>query len=100
MTDNTTAFFIESFANWKKATERFRVHQTSEFHKESKLKLNVPTIQEQLSTAAAEAKADHTRMLLKVSFSLKYYLQQGLAIRGHMESDRNLHQLLLLRSDQ
>ena len=73
MTDNTTAFFIESFANWKKATVRFRVHQTSEFHKESKLKLssiNVPTIQEQLSTAAAEANADHTRMLLKVSSSL------------------------------
>ena len=38
-------------------------------------------------------------MLLKVLSSMKYLLQQGLAIRGHQESDGNLNQLLQLRSE-
>ena len=92
VTDNTkTAFFIEGFVNWKKATESIK---HLKFNKESKLKfssINVPTIQKKLSTAAAEA-----IVLLKVLSSLNYLLRQGLAIRGHMESDGNLYQLLLL----
>ena len=95
------AFFSEGFGNWKKATERFRVHQESEIHKDSKLKLNsiaLPSIKEKLSTAAAKAKADHTRMLLKVLSSVKYLLRQGLALRGHKETDGNLYQLLALQA--
>ena len=38
-------------------------------------------------------------MLLKVLSSLRFLLRQGLAIRGHKESEGNLIQLLYLRSD-
>lgn len=37
-------------------------------------------------------------MLLKQLSSLKYLLQQGLAVRGHDDMEGNLVQLLMLRS--
>ena len=37
--------------------------------------------------------------LLKMISSLRYLLHQGLALRGHQESEGNLIQLLFLRSE-
>ena len=66
-TDNTkTAFFVEGFENWKKATECFRLRQASETHKDSKIKLssiNVPTIHK--SSWIAATKAGHTTILMR-----------------------------------
>ena len=97
-----TAFFVEGFQNWKKAVERFQVHEGAECHREAKLKLclsKAPTIAEQLNVQAAKTKAENRRMLLKLISSLKYLLRQGLAIRGHCESEGNLYQLLSLRCE-
>ena len=38
-------------------------------------------------------------MLLKQFSSLKFLLRQGLAVRGHIEGEGNLLQLLVLRSE-
>ena len=97
-----TAFFIEGFNNWKKAVERFHEHEKAECHKEAKMKIlssRTPTVKEQLSNEAAKNRAENRRMLLKMISSIKYLLRQGLAIRGHSESEGNLVQLLSLRSE-
>ena len=44
-------------------------------------------------------RAENRTMLLKTLSSLRFLLRQGLAIRGHKESEGNLIQLLYLRSD-
>ena len=97
-----TAFFVEGFQNWKKALERFHIHETSDCHKEAMLKLcsaQAPTIIEQLSSEASKTRAENRRMLMKVLSSLRFLLRQGLAIRGHREDDGNLVQLLQRRVD-
>ena len=96
------AVFVEGFQNWKKAVERFHRHEVAECHKESVLKLKglrQPTVVEQLCNDAAKSRAENRTMLLKVLSSLRFLLRQGLAIRGHKESEGNLLQLLCLRSD-
>lgn len=97
-----TAFFIEGFQNWKKAVERFQIHERAECHREAKTKLclgEAPSIVEQLSLQADKTKAENRKMLLKLVSSLKFLLRQGLAIRGHSESEGNLFQLLFLRGE-
>ena len=53
---------------------------------------------EQLSSDAKRTQATRTSMLLKLLSSLRFLLRQGLAIRGHKESEGNLIQLLELQS--
>ena len=48
-----SAFVLDGFCNWKKATERLERHSKSECHKEAVLKLKgirAPSVVEQLST--------------------------------------------------
>ena len=97
-----TAFFIEGFQNYKKAVERFQIHERAECHREAKTKLclgEAPSIVEQLSLQADKTKAENRKMLLKLVSSLKFLLRQGLAIRGHSESEGILFQLLFLRGE-
>ena len=51
-----------------------------------------------LNTQAMADQKVHRQMLLMQLPSLKYLLQQGLAIRGHEDIEGNLLQLLSLRS--
>ena len=95
-----TAFITEGFQNWKKATERFRRHESAECHRETVLKLqslHTPTtVLEQLSSKAAKTRAQNRKVLS----SLRFLLRQGLAIRGHRETEGNLMQLLYLQSTE
>ena len=89
------AFVNEGFHNWKRAVERFQIHEAAASHKEAVLKLqssSMPTVTEQLSAEAMKAKAEHRQM------SLKFLLRQGLSIRGHSDIEGNLVQLLHLRA--
>ena len=99
-----TAFITEGFQNWKKATERFRRHEAAECHREAVLKLQSlrtpTTVLKQLSSEAAKTRAQNRKMLLKVLSSLRFLLRQGLAIRGHRETEGNLMQLLYLQSSE
>ena len=96
------AFVKEGFSNWKKPRERFERHEVSECHKEARLKLEsmqAPSVLEELIAQAQKDQAEHKNLLLKQLSSLQYLLRQGLAIRGHQDTEGNLIQLLGLRSE-
>lgn len=96
------AFVKEGFNNWKKARERFERHQLSKCHKEAQLKLKslqAPSVMEQVMSQVQKNQAENRGLLLKQLSSLQFLLRQGLAIRGHKETEGNLIQLLKLRSE-
>jgi len=91
------AFSLKGFDNYKKAVEKFRVHENSDSHLEARLKcksLNNPSIQEQLSTQGAQYQENRWLGLVKQLEAMKFLLRQGIALRGHSEEEGNLQQLL------
>ena len=96
------AFVSIGFNNWKKAHEKFTIHEQSDLHKEAILKIQLIN-QKGVDTLNNEqlfaAQRNHRKMLIKQLSSLKFLLRQGLAIRGHDEIESNLVQLLQLRSN-
>ena len=58
--------------------------------------MNQPTVISQLSS---QEEKQNQEMLLEQLSSLRYLVRQGLAIRGHVENECNLMQLLLLRCE-
>ena len=96
------AFVTEGFSNWKKALEIFLQHSNSSMHKEALLKMKLmqqPTVTAQLSGRIQADQKLHRDMLLKQLTTMRYLLRQGLALRGHEDSEGNLLQLLLLRCE-
>ena len=96
------SFTTNCFNNWKKALERFRHHQESAYHKEAAMKFKTSqqsSILDQLVVQADKEKAENRRILLKQLSSLRFLLRQGLAIRGHKESEGNLMQLMQLQAE-
>ncbi len=95
-------FTKSGFNNWKKALEKFRVHENSHAHKEAKLKWIarcMPTITTQLSSQMAEAQKTRREGLVVQLKAIKYLTRQGLALRGNDEEEGNLSQLLLAWSE-
>jgi len=96
--------FIESgFKNWKKAIERFRIHEMSACHKEAVLKFasietNVNVTANILSEKLRQMKENRV-CLLKIISSLRYLGVQGISIRGHTDERSNFNNLLNLRSE-
>jgi len=91
------AFSLKGFDNYKKAVEKFRIHENSDSHLEARLKcksLNNPSIQEQLSTQGAKVQENRRLGLVKQLEAMKFLLRQGIALRGHSEEEGNLQQLL------
>ena len=83
--------------NWKKALERFREHKICHMHTESYMKLKSlqqKSIANPLSNLKTAEQKWNREILCKVLSSLKYLLRQGLPIRGHLEENGNLMQLL------
>ena len=74
--------------------ERLGRHESSECHKEVCLKL--ASLMEQLSSQVKKTRNENRTMLLKQLSSMKFLIRQGLAIRGHHDSDE---QLMKLRSE-
>ena len=96
-----TTFTREGFNNWKKAIEKFRNHAGSNAHGEAVLKwqiLQATPVSEQLNTQLRQDQEDRRQALLKQLHCLKFLLRQGLAIRGHDETEGNLQQLLMMWS--
>ena len=93
--------------NLKKATERFREHESSNMHTESVMKLAATRsasngVDVRLSTQLERDQRDHRLVFMKLLTAIKYLTRQGLPIRGHNEDDEsfegNLYQLLLLQA--
>ena len=94
-----TAFVCSGFVNWRKATDAFHKHETSQAHSEAMLKLsNKQDIGAQLNHAHKMEQKARREALIKQLSSLQYLLRQGLAVRGHEASESNLIQLLELHS--
>lgn len=93
------AFSVRGFDNYKKATEKFRTHDTSksDAHLEAMMKwkcLNHPTVVELLSAAGMKLQATRRAGLLRQLSVLRFLLRQGIALRGHAEGEGNLPQLI------
>ena len=96
------AFISAGYKNWKKALEKFNSHQSSTSHKQAVFKLSQRdkgvNVAAQLNTQFQRQQEQNRICFLKVVSSVKYLLRQGLAFRGHTETEGNLYQLLLMQA--
>ena len=96
------AFSEVGFRNWKDAVRCFRKHETSRSHKDASLQwlhyTKSQSVVSQLSSQVSSDQAIAKDCLLKIITTLLFLAHQGLAIRGHDESQGNLIQLLQLRN--
>ncbi len=91
------AFTEDGFQNWRKALEKFRSHEGSHTHREAKLKWMArgnPTIESRISSQVAQQQSLRRQGLLIQLRAVVYLTRQGIALRGHTESEGNLTQLL------
>ncbi len=96
-----TAFTKTGFQNWRKAVDKFKAHEGSHVHREAKLKWMArgqPTIEVQISSQMAQLQMTRRQGLLTQLRAIVYLTRQGIAIRGHTESEGNLQQLLQMWS--
>ena len=71
-------------------------------HCEAMLKYSAmqqPSVCAQLNSQAQKDQLQHRQMLLKQLTSLRYLVRQGIGVRGHVEEEGNLHQLLKCRAE-
>ena len=90
------------FDNWKKAKGKFRAHKKSLVHRDALFaykSCNQPPITAQMSHKVLREQKCHREFLMTELSSLQYLIRQGLAVRGHIEGEGNLQQLLKCRSD-
>ena len=91
------AFTETGFQNWKKAVEKFSAHGGSQVHREASLKWMArgkQTIESQLASQLAKAQMIRRQGLILQLRAIVFLSRQGIAIRGHAESEGNLHQLM------
>ena len=92
------SFILTGFCNWKKGKEKFRDHEMSQVHNEAVLKyesLSRPGVLEIANSALKKDQKERREMLMKQLHSLCFLMHQGLAVRGHSNTDEgNLYQLM------
>ena len=97
-TRGDSSFFTNGFHNWKKGKEKFRNHEMSQTHNAAALKcesLSRPNILTLANSALKKDQEERREMLMKQLHSLRFSLCQGLAVRGHSDTDEgNLYQLM------
>lgn len=74
--------------NWKDATKKFRLHEKSESHCEA--------VENHVHQ---KEKMDNRAKLLQTIRSIRYISRQGLALRGHKDSESNFLELLKHHSE-
>ena len=95
-----TAFTFIGFCDWKNALARFSKHESGKIHSDCIYLVKQqqkPTVVAQLSLTHQIQQVQRRRILLIEAECIKYLLRQGLALRGHVEDEGNLIQLLKLR---
>lgn len=100
-TKGDKAFSEKGFKTWKKAIEKFKMHEKSAAHSQAVLshtQLQAP-IERQLSNIKLQQQKLALESLMTIIGSLKYLVRQGLAIRGHKNLEGNLMELLKVRSE-
>lgn len=95
-------FVKTGYRNWKRALDKFRIHERSSGHNFASLQLaqhKAPAVNTQLSLHCAQQQLQARNALLHIISSVRYLARQGVALRGHDSSNGNLVQLLRLRSE-
>ncbi|CAN7980597.1 unnamed protein product [Ixodes pacificus] len=97
------AFVKAGFNNWKKAIEKFRSHEKSQFHTDSVSRHlsrqgGIPVLR--LLSQQCSKQQEEARVVLRVIVSsLRYLCRTGQALRGRGKGDGNLLDLLEERSE-
>ena len=98
-----TTYISTGYKNWKEATTRFPVHESSRCHKDTMLKMvTLPAttrdIGETLSQQHRDEKQCNRQCFLRILSNIKFLSRQGLPFRGSGDgSDSNFLQLIKLR---
>ena len=99
-----SAFVSSGFTNWKRATDKFKLHENAKSHKESMLRVvTAPKsgdIGEMLNSGLASEKQSNRKNFMKILTNVRFLAKQNLAFRkGGNENESNFIQLLKLRSE-
>ncbi|CAF1384080.1 unnamed protein product [Rotaria magnacalcarata] len=95
-----TALTCTGYSDWKNALARFSKHEFGRVHADCVYRVNEqqkPTVAARLSLTHQIQQENRRRMLFTEVECIKFLLRQGLALRGHVEDEGNLIQLLKLR---
>ena len=98
-------FISKCYHNWKEPSTKFKIHSSSNCHKEATLKvMTLPSttkdVGESLSAIHEQEKLKSHQYFLKILSNIRFLSWQGLPLRGHGdESDSNFNQLLKLQSE-
>lgn len=95
-------FIISGFSNWKKASEKFSSHESSECHKASVasiMSFNQTPITAQLSNQINNQMIAAQKALISIVSSIKYLASRTMALRGHGDNEGNFYELLQLRAN-
>lgn len=88
------AFVTIGFKNWKKATEKFKCHESSHAHAAAVTQqINEPVVA-QLSSYCREQQEKSRNSLLALVKCISFLARQGLALRGHEQGQGNFDQLV------
>lgn len=103
-TKSDNCFISSGFYNWKDATVKYRKHEQSECHKEALqrhivLPQQTRDIGETLSASHKTEKADNRKHLLTILRSIRFLARQGIALRGHDNTNSNFIQILKLHGE-
>lgn len=99
--DTEATFISTGFKNWKKGRERFALHARSECHKIAITTQIYETrsVDVQLSNVRASQQEEARTCLLKIISAVQFLGRQGVALRGHDDSEGNFAQLLKYKSE-
>ena len=96
------AFVHDGFNNWKKALQRFDAHEGSDGHKEAverlRSKRSTETVVHGVYNQHLVVLQQRRQYLLIVISTLRVLARQGIAIRGHSDSESNFMQFLELQA--
>lgn len=95
-----TAFTISGFKNWKKAIDKFKIHQSSHAHVAAvTLYLHAKSpVTAQLSTQHRQQQETSRNCLLSLVKCMAFLARQGIALRGHEQDEGNFEQLVKFSS--
>ena len=89
--------FLNGFSNWKKATNKFKEHETSEVHQQSVLKLSLSkcqSIEMRMDASSKKMQKKNTETYLEVLSMVRGLARCGSALRGHTESGGNFVRMM------
>ncbi|CAF4616577.1 unnamed protein product, partial [Rotaria sp. Silwood2] len=95
-----TSLTFAGYEDWKNALARFVKHESGKIQSDCVYLVKQqqkPTVAARLSLAHEKQQTERRKMFLVQVECVKYLSRQGLAIRGHVENEGNLIQLLKLR---